>query len=61
MQIITNSHTITHIKGHKDRHKKMDQLSWQEKMNVYCDFMATKATQVEKIMAERVPLFQQVR
>ena len=36
------SHELHHVKGHQDRTKKLEDLTWEEKMNVYCDQLATK-------------------
>ena len=36
------SHELQHVKGHQDRTKKLEDLTWKEKLNVYCNHMATK-------------------
>ena len=36
------SHELKHVKGHQDQNKKIEDLTWEEKMNVYCNQLATK-------------------
>ena len=50
------SHELHHVKGHQDRTKKLEDLTWEEKMNVYCDQIATKELKKIEIPIRIVPL-----
>ena len=47
--INTSQISFHHVKGHQDRHKKFDDLSWPEKLNCMCDKAAGKITNVTPI------------
>ena len=44
-------HTLEHVKGHQDDQISIEKLPWKAKLNVYCDFIATK--ELNKIISRQ--------
>ena len=55
-KLAPSSHTLHHVKGHQDNTKHIESLTWNKKMNVYCDFMATKELQKITSPSTTIPL-----
>ena len=54
--LLPKNHILKHVKGHQDNETQLEQISWKAKLNVYCDFIATRELQVIQHQRTSIPL-----